>query len=245
MKILSILKEKFINLFYTKHIKCICCKGEIGKNNVYDMCENCYNSIPFIKTGYCKKCGLKFENDAGGVCLNCKANNYCFEVARSVLNFDGDVVPLIHRFKYAKYKFLAEPLAYLLYDLFILQNWKIDAICYVPLFHKREKERGYNQSRELGLCLSKLADIPLYDCLERVKDTPTQTKLTKRERKENVKDCFRLVDKDKINGANVLLIDDVYTTGSTVNEVSKVLKGGGANKVYILTVAHAGFKQKI
>lgn len=244
MSIISKIKESLINSFYPKHIKCIYCKNEIEKQNVYDMCDNCFKNIPFIKFGFCTRCGLKFEKDGNGICLNCKSTNFHFEFARSALTFDNPVVSAIHKFKYARYKFLSEPFAYLLYDKLLLENWKIDLICYVPLFKTREKDRGYNQSRELAKHLSKLLNLNICHNILRVRDTPTQTKLTRRERQENVKDCFKLLNPQQFKGLNILIIDDVFTTGSTTNEISKILKKAEANKVYVLTIAHAGFKQK-
>lgn len=243
MSIISKIKQNLINTFYPKHIKCICCKDEIVTQNVYDLCENCYNNLPFIQTHFCNRCGLQFEKDGNGVCLNCKTTNFYFELARSAVNFDGKIVNTIHKLKYARYKFLAEPLSYLLYDLYLLQNWKIDLICYVPLFEKRENERGYNQSRELATHISKLTNINICHDIIRIRDTPTQTKLSRKERQENVKDCFKLLNPKQFKNLNILLVDDVFTTGSTTNEISKLLKHYGANKVYVLTVAHAGFKQ--
>lgn len=245
MSIILKIKEKLINAMYPKHIKCICCKDELLEQNVYDMCDKCYKKLPLIQSNFCQRCGLKFDKDGAGVCLNCKTNNFDFEMARSAVVFDDVVVPVIHKFKYARYKFLAEPLSYLLYDTLMIQNWKIDSICYVPLYLKRERDRGYNQSRELANHLSKFIDVPVFDDIVRLRDTPTQTKLSRKERKENVKDCFKVNNRKAVKGLNVLLIDDVYTTGSTTNEISKELKRAGVNKVYVLTVAHAGFKQKI
>ena len=143
MSILTKFKLKLIDTFYPKHIKCICCKHELDKPNIYDMCNKCFETLPFIKTHFCNRCGLKFEKDGSGICLNCKSNNFYFELARSAVNFSDKVVKVIHKFKYAKYKFLAQPLSYLLYDMLLVQDWKIDAICYVPLYTKREKQRGY------------------------------------------------------------------------------------------------------
>jgi len=245
MSIISIIKQKLINTFYPKHIKCICCKTELSTPNVYDMCDTCYKNLPRIQSNFCKRCGLKFEKDGNGICLNCSINNFSFDFARSAVNFDDLVVPVIHKFKYAKYKFLAEPLSYLLYNTLLVQDWKIDMICYVPLHIKREKERGYNQSRELAEHLSKLTGLPIFHDIERIRDTPTQTKLSRKQRQENVKDCFNITNKQNIKNLNILIIDDVFTTGSTTNEISKILKSAGARKTYVLTVAHAGFKQKI
>lgn len=244
MNIFSKIKNNLINTFYPRHIKCICCKDEIREQNVYDLCEKCFKSLPFITTNFCTRCGLKFKRDGKGICLNCKSNNFHFTLARSSIVFNDITAPIIHRLKYARYKFLAEPLSYLLYDTLLTQNWNIDLICYVPLFSKREKERGYNQSRELANHLSKLTSIPVCHDIERIRDTPTQTQLTRDQRKENVKDCFKLVNSKQFKDLNILLIDDVFTSGSTANEISKLLAKAHTSKIYVLTIAHAGFEQK-
>jgi len=245
MKILSKIKQILINTFYPRHIKCICCGDEIRVKNVYDLCEECHKSLPFINYHFCIKCGLQFEKDGTGTCLNCKSNNFSFTTARSVATFQGNIVSVIHKLKYAKYKFLAEPLSFLLYDKLVTENWNIDLITYVPLHSNREKERGYNQSLELAKHLSSLTEKPIFKDIIRVRDTPTQTNLSRREREENVKDCFKVTNNSKIKDSNILLIDDVFTTGSTTNEISKELLKSGAKKIYVLTIAHAGFKQKI
>ena len=244
MNIFSKFKQILVNAFYPKHIKCIYCRDEIYIKNPLDMCENCCKTLPFITKNFCNRCGSQFEKDGAGVCLNCKSSNFSFTLARSALNFDGEVVSAIHKFKYAKYKFLAQPFACLLHNTLVKQNWNVDIICYVPLFEKREKERGYNQSRELAYQLSKLINTPIFNDIVRIRDTPTQTHLSRKERKKNVKDSFKITNKSLIKNLNILLIDDVFTTGSTSNEVSKELKSAGANNIYVLTIAHAGFKQK-
>ena len=244
MNIFLNFKQILINAFYPKHIKCIYCGNEITTKNVYDMCENCNKTLPFISKNFCVRCGLQFEKDGSGTCLNCKSSNFNFTIARSALNFDGKVVSAIHKFKYARYKFLAEPFAHILYRARVKQNWNFDIICYVPLFEKREKERGYNQSRELARNLSKLTSVPVFDGILRIRDTPTQTSLTRKQRKENVKDSFKITSKTALKNLNILLIDDVFTTGSTTNEISRELKSANANNIYVLTIAHAGFKQK-
>lgn len=245
MKVFSIINNFITNNLFPRHIKCIACKNELSTKNVYDMCDDCFSKLDYISFHFCERCGLKFDKDGSGICLNCKRTNYYFEQARAVATFSGNLIKIIHRFKYAKYKFLAKPLAYFLHDTLLRQDWKIDLIAYVPLFLKREKDRGYNQSRELALHLSELASIPIFHDIVRLKDTPTQTKLSRKERMENVKNCFKINNKKSVQDLNILLLDDVFTTGSTTNEISKKLKDAGANKVYVLTVAHGGFNQYI
>lgn len=244
MNLFKKIRQTLINTFYPQHIKCICCKDEIENQNVYDLCENCYKTLPLIQSNFCTRCGFKFKGDGNGICLNCKSSNFYFDTARSAVVFADKIVNSIHKFKYAKYKFLATPFSYLLYDCLLIQNWNIDLICYVPLFGKREKQRGYNQSRELADKLSKLVNLEVCHDIIRTRDTPTQTKLTRKQRQENVKDCFKLINPSQFKNKNILLIDDVFTTGSTTNEISKILKKAGASKVFVLTLAHAGFNEK-
>lgn len=245
MKFINKIKEIILNAFYPQHIKCISCNCELKNQNIYDMCDKCLHDLHFITNNFCIRCGQKLPNDLNGTCLTCSKINYNFDFARSSVEFKDCIVNIIHKFKYSKCKFLAQPLSYLLYDTLKLQNWKIDVICYVPLFLKREKFRGYNQARELAIYLSQYTNIPIFHDIVRLKDTPTQTTLSRKERYDNVKDCFKVNNKSAIKNLNVLLIDDVFTSGSTVNEVSKELKKAGVNKIYVLTVAHAEFKQQI
>ena len=204
MNIFSKFKQIVITSLYPRHIKCICCGNEIRQANVYDICQDCHTSLPYINHNFCIKCGLQFEKDGTGSCLNCKSNNFNFEVARSVTTFTGNIVTAIHKLKYSKHRFLAEPLSYLLYDKLILQDWKIDLITFVPLHPHREIERGYNQSFELVKHLSKLSQIPIFSNVIRVRDTPTQTSLSQQERAENVKDCFNVTNKSKLKNSENL-----------------------------------------
>jgi ComF family protein len=116
-------------------------------------------------------------------------------------------------------------------------NWPIDVIVPVPLHKIRLDERGYNQSELLARELSYRLNIFMSKALRRVRNTTTQTALHKEERIENVKGAFKVTYKDTIVGKNVLLVDDVLTTGATLDECAKVLKENGAKDVYVATIA--------
>ena len=124
-------------------------------------------------------------------------------------------------------------------DEFIKTDWQIDAVVPVPLYIKREKKRGFNQATLLSSQFESVLNIPVIsNNLVRLKNTPTQTKLTKIERKNNLDKAFKVLDKKEFKGKNVLLIDDVFTTGATTDECSKVLKSVGVKNIYVLTLAH-------
>lgn len=225
------------DLIYPRHIKCIFCGDEIKDLNDYDACEKCLNTLPFIIKDFCPRCGAQMSKDSVGVCMNCKMHNFDFDYARSVFVYDDKVKHAIHKMKIASAKYIVEPLSYALYYYFKGLNWNVDFITYIPIHQKRLKTRGYNQAKELASHLSNLTNIPLIDCFEKIKNTPNQTSLSGKQRQENLKDAFKLIYKE-LKDKNILIIDDIFTTGATSNEVSKLIRNKGANKIYVLTVAH-------
>lgn len=116
---------------------------------------------------------------------------------------------------------------------------EVDYVVPVPLYPRKRRERTYNQSGLLGGALAERLGRPVRHLLCRIRETPTQTRLTARERAKNVRGAFQLRGwvGTRVEGKRILLVDDVMTTGSTVNECARVLRGGGAEAVYVLTVA--------
>lgn len=160
---------------------------------------------------------------------------------------------LMYMFKYENqirkllldYKFNEKSYLYRTFSDIILKNKKIfenvkkyDTIIPVPISHKRMKERGYNQSELIAKELAKKANLKLVNnCLIKTKNIIEQSKLKKEERKNNIKDVYELENKDLIEDKKILLLDDIYTTGSTVNECSKVLRQGKPEKIGVLVMA--------
>lgn len=205
------------------------------------LCRECINGIIFITSPICSKCGTMFKTREGEdhLCGDCIRFPKRFTAARSFAVYENTFMGVIHRFKYKGKIQLAYPLGMLLLMIF-LKNWDFsmfDLIIPVPLHEKRLRERGYNpahllvkdwvsQISEMNLD----ASIPSIDIcsLKRTKWTVPQTGLRKEERMKNIKNAFCLDDPIKIEDKRILLVDDVYTTGATVDECTKVLlKGGG------------------
>ena len=116
-----------------------------------------------------------------------------------------------------------------------LENIKFDYILFVPLYKKRQRKRGFNQAQKIANDLGKLVDIPVLDILIRKEQTKRLYKLNKVDRQQELKNVFALKDNEyNLNNKKVLLIDDIFTTGSTVNEISKVLKLNGVDKIFVL-----------
>jgi ComF family protein len=162
-----------------------------------------------------------------------------FDQALSVGYFEGPLREAIHQFKYRPCRALGRPLA-----LWMTKNIcpvdGIDRIIPVPLHTSRLRQRGFNQALILAHGISKTFTLPLsYDNLKRVRPTRPQVELSAEERIKNVAGAFALRNPDELKGLDVLLIDDVFTTGATMNECARVLKDAGVSRVTALTIARA------
>lgn len=161
----------------------------------------------------------------------------------SATTYDGVVKESIHRFKFNKRKKLAQPLGVLLVNYLGrkpgLELEELDGIIPVPLHQKRLRERGFNQVELLARTLSRYFELPVTPALERTRPTQPQFDLKREERFNNVKGAFRVIDPKAVYNKKVLLLDDIYTTGSTISECGRVLKNAGARRVEVLTLARA------
>lgn len=190
------------------------------------------------KNFLCKKCEMKLEKQA--VFGQESYSDRYFDEHLYVFLYSGVIRSLL-----LNYKFNDNTYLYKTFTNFLLKNKKFvenikryDIIVPVPLSKKREKERGYNQSLLLAKEISKSTKIKLNNkCLKKIKNLVAQSSLNKNERYKNIKGAFALKHNKIIQNKKVLIIDDIFTTGSTVNECSKVLKEAGAAKIGILTIA--------
>ena len=224
------------NVLFPNGYKCLICGTEIVPGH-FDICDACYLKLPFISGKVCLGCGESIFSSAN-YCLNCKNTKRYFEQCFSLFNFDGEIKKLIHELKYDGKKYVAKTLSNFLLKQFAVKNLNVDVIIPIPLHESKFKIRGFNQSELLCSGFIKFGFNVDTTSLIRIKDTTTQTNLTKQERLKNMENAFKCVNKKLVKGKTVLLIDDVYTTGATFNEASKVLINAGASKVYGLTVAH-------
>ena len=245
MKTKRPFKEWVLDILYPRHIKCIFCGGELNENANNDTCENCAGKLPYIKN-LCPKCGNSMANGERGVCFECKTKNFEFEQAVSVFEYVGLIEKAVHNFKYNYVKPNFEPFGEYMTET--LAEWGIepDIITYVPMLKKKQKQRGFNQAELLARYVAERSGMPCAGIVEKVKENLSQASLNYISRQENIKDCFAVRKEYRgiIRGATVLLIDDIFTTGATCNEVSKILKLAGVEKVYVLTLAHTGLEKK-
>lgn len=116
---------------------------------------------------------------------------------------------------------------------------EVNCIIPVPLHRRRQRQRGYNQAELLARVIGRYFEVPVIPALERIKDTHPQFDLQREARSTNIKGAFKVLDTKAVYNKNVLLLDDIYTTGSTIGECSKVLKTAGARRIEILTLSRA------
>lgn len=149
---------------------------------------------------------------------------------------------MVYSFKYGGNKYLCKVISKFMIDFFedLKDELSIDLVVPVPLGEKRLKRRGFNQAQMLAEDIAKHFSFELnVTAVVRSKNTDTQTSMTRAERLENVKGAFIITDKQQVRGKNILLIDDIVTTGATCDEISTILKRAGAKNVYVLAFCHA------
>jgi len=215
---------------------CLCCGREAIFSNDYHICDECMQKINFTKDKFCLRCGEIISGDYN-FCITCKSKSYHFDFARSVFAYDKISAPIILRFKFQGNKDYSKYLGKLLADFFSSSDLIASVATFVPTSKERLKERGFDQSKELCKEFCFLTGLHFVDCLERKKDLPKQSTLNADQRRINIKDAFKVNEKQLIKGKEVLLIDDVLTTGATANECAKELIKAGAVNVCVLTVA--------
>lgn len=222
---------------------CAGCGQLLHSERSEPFCPACLKTLELVSEPYCPTCGNPYstEGPAPHLCGDCLSGVHLFDRARATGFYQGLLREVVHRFKYGGQTFLARPLARMLAasgkELTRLHN--IDLIVPVPLHPKRLRRRGFNQAsllaRHLGSALKISVD---YASLKRSRWTEPQTGLSRWQRAVNVKGAFDLTRPEKIEAKSILLVDDVFTTGETVNQCVRALKkDGGAKEVVVLTVA--------
>ncbi len=225
-----------LNLIFPRGIYCISCGSIIDKTRPYGLCNSCMEHISWIGERRCGLCGRQLRpHYRGELCYDCMENEHFFDAAASAAVYGMYERGLIKDLKYGDKSYLAYHLGEMMYDRLRQEDWYIDIVTSVPVHRKREKERGYNQSRLLALEICGRSGLAYEDLLERDRDTRPLKDLSRAERFETLKGAFQ--KKRSLDGENVLLTDDIYTTGATVDECARALKEAGADKVYVITFA--------
>jgi ComF family protein len=222
---------------------CLFCGVPVGEQAVVAVCPACEAQVQWVESPLCTCCGMRFADRDGAdhLCGDCQTDPPPFARARAAALYDGPVAQAITRFKFSR------QLAFLP----VMQHWLQRRLCLelvaaadllapVPLHPKRLKHRGFNQALLLAQSFSQ-APVAR-EAVVRTRHTQPQVGLKPKERQDNVKGAFAVSDPELVKGKNVLLIDDLFTTGSTVKECSRVLLKAGAFQVEVLTVARVKYE---
>jgi len=227
-----------LSLFYPPH--CAAC-GASTDAGVY-LCVACTETRTRIEAPFCRVCSQPFEGAITSefTCSNCADRDFHFECAVTRFMSRGVVRDFIHRFKYDREFYLRHPLADWAAEALLderLVGQRFDFLVPVPLHSARQREREFNQAEAIAELLARRSGAPVYGALKRVRYTTTQTLLDRRERMENLRGAFRVRHPARVLSRHILLVDDIFTTGSTVDECARVLRKAGAASVRAITVA--------
>ena len=233
MNFLRTIWELFLEALYPS--RCPVC-NRILPGRKLRICPVCGGSFHLIEEHYCLKCG-KPVPEMEEYCVDCKERKREFCQGRGVFLYNMQMKNSLLRYKYYGSR---EYGRYYAEEIFRhvgtqIKHWKPDVLVPVPMTRRKKRIRGFNQAEDLAEKIGELLQIPVAAGLAvKKKETKSQKKLNAAQRKQNLADAFRA--EENIRGLTVLVIDDVYTTGSTVDAMAQCLKGAGAEQVYFITV---------
>lgn len=218
--------------------RCVFCDCLLEKRENY-LCSQCRGHMPEpIREPRCKKCSKPLESEEKEYCYDCTEYQHSYDRGLAVFAYRDPMKEALMRFKFHGRKEYGEFLGKLLcmYGKTFLQQTKPQVIIPVPVHRKKKNRRGYNQAEVLAAAVSRGFSIPIRtDLVLRRKFTKAQKELNRKERKRNLKQAFYVKNEVK-DYQTVLIVDDIYTTGSTVNAIAEKLKNQGVQKVYFLVL---------
>ncbi len=228
-----------LNDLFGEKFCCALCETEIIGGGKFHLCDSCYNGLDFISRA-CEKCGDKVNN-FDRFCVNCKDVHRNFDYCVCVTKLGDTSKDLVYKLKYGKQPFVATAIAELMTERFhdvVLDNF--DLVTYVPITRSKMKERGFNQTEIIAKIIAdKLGFNFKKNLFLRIKDNFEQTQLDSEGRRKNLEGVFVIDDSVDLTGKSVLVIDDVYTTGATMQALNELLRDKHAEKVCGLMFCHA------
>jgi ComF family protein len=238
-QLLQDLRNSFLELLFPS--RCLACRTAVAPGTLPLFCAACLARIELLSAPLCPGCGRQLPKAAGGphFCGLCLSGHYHFNRARAVSLYTEPFTNVIHRFKYHGETW-GLPSFKALLDALPEPAWAAapDLILPVPLHPVKLRQRGYNQAVLLARAFfPSQRRLIRTNLLLRIRPTAPQTSLSGKARRQNLKKAFAVEDRQGVEGRRVLLVDDVFTTGTTVNECAKVLKKAGADEVDVLTLA--------
>lgn len=204
-------------------------KGEL-------VCEHCRCKLPYIKEPVCKSCGKEIRRREQEYCFDCMKVSHHYTEGRALFAYNEVMQRSVSAFKYKNRQEYARLYGRELAKVFCRQikRWDAEMLIPVPVHKSRYRKRGYNQAELLAYSITEYIDLPVDSkLLVRTKKTTAQKSLSTKERVKNLQDAFQ-VTKSVVQYKKIILVDDIYTTGSTADACAGALKEGGAEQVYLL-----------
>lgn len=233
----------FEGLFPT-NIYCVCCGSIIDGSRKYALCDNCIEKLNWLEEKTCEKCGKILNKESHkNICNDCGETAHYFDKGYTCTQYGLYERAMIMDFKYRDKSWIGRKIGEIMAERISLENIDVDMVIPVPVHKSRMEERGYNQAEILARVVAKGLGKPMETGLiERKEETKAMKDLGRWERIENTKNAFSIVSEKKstIEGSKILLIDDIYTTGATLDGCCKVLKNAGVERANVLTFAAGG-----
>jgi competence protein ComFC len=236
------LAADVIGLIYPDSLYCICCGRMIDETRPYRLCDICVESIRWASTRVCARCGKPLsEQDPSEICFSCREHPHTFDRGYTCAAYGLYERELVFALKYRGRTDIAATLAEMMHDMMRARGAPFfDAAVPVPMHPDKRKRRGFNQAELISREFARLEGIEhVPELLQRVRDTEAMRGLTPAERRANILGAFAVPDgmTDYAAGRRILVIDDIYTTGSTADAAADALKRAGADDVSFLTFA--------
>lgn len=219
------------------------CGSVIDETRPYSLCDKCMDRFHWVTDHTCKKCGkILGDSYAHDLCTDCREISHVFDRGFTCVQYGLYEKNVIAEYKYRGKSYIGRNIADIMYDRMAGEDLTYDLITAVPIHSSRLKTRGFNQAALVAGLFAEMTGVPFRELLVRAKHTDAMKSLGVFERAENVRGAFRAADgiSETIDGNDVLLIDDIYTTGATADSCAAALKKAGASKVYLLTFAAGG-----
>jgi len=227
--------------------RCTVCSKKIFAGDEKKICRDCLADIVYLRQPICRACGMELagDGDRNYLCGSCLGNPPPYLLARSVVRYTQSVQKLLYRLKYGEDTSVLSGIAEILLPFDLVDFVQCDYVVPVPLHYKKLRQRGLNQSILLAKIIfgKEIPPILRTNLLRRIRNTVPQTKLGGAMRRKNLKDAFAMADRADITGRAICLVDDVFTTGTTVSECSTVLLENGAKEVRVITMTRVGQPQ--
>lgn len=247
IKALKELAAGAADLICPPDLYCICCGKIIDGSRTYRLCNECMDSVKWAGERVCSKCGKRLSDlDPGTVCFSCREHPHIFDRGYTCAEYGTHERAIVFSLKYGGRSDIAPVIGGIMADRMLALYSADELVCMydivlpVPLHHRRKLARGYNQAALIAENFSRIAGIECDDgILRRVKETHMMRSLTPDQRRDNIRGAFevRKHRAGELRGKSILIIDDIYTTGATIDEIASVLRTAGADRVEFISFA--------